>query len=229
MEFTFMNLSHSLEDYLEVIARLEHTQGHAHANEIAQMLDVRMPSVTTALKTLCERGHVLYQPYKPIIMTEKGKRLAEHILVRHEVLRAFFSDILGVNSERANKVACQMEHLIDDDLLHRLATLNQSLIHGHADLIKQLHSHLEQKVKKNISLDELKVGEQGVIMEIADGISGLQKFAELGVIHGARVVMEEPAPLGDPLRVRVMGSVLMFRKEQARYISVMKVIKGDKK
>ncbi|MBP5586310.1 MAG: hypothetical protein J6Y92_08165, partial [Lentisphaeria bacterium] len=45
-------LTESLEDYLEAIAELIAVEGHAHAKEIAAKLNVKMPSVTGALRQL---------------------------------------------------------------------------------------------------------------------------------------------------------------------------------
>ena len=56
-----IEISSSLEDYLEAIATIIETNGHAHAKDIAEMLDVTMPSVTNALQALSARGLVLYR------------------------------------------------------------------------------------------------------------------------------------------------------------------------
>ena len=47
-------LSESLEDYLEAIAELIVVEGHAHTKDIARKLDVKMPSVTGAIRQLKE-------------------------------------------------------------------------------------------------------------------------------------------------------------------------------
>ena len=49
-------LTASLEDYLEAIAELTAVDGHAHAKEIAVRLNVKMPSVTGALRQLDQMG-----------------------------------------------------------------------------------------------------------------------------------------------------------------------------
>jgi DtxR family Mn-dependent transcriptional regulator len=58
-----VELSSSLEDYLEAIAELADSGGKAHCNDIAQRLNVKKPSVTTALQTLMEKGLIDYRPY----------------------------------------------------------------------------------------------------------------------------------------------------------------------
>ena len=50
MKSANLQLTESLEDYLEAIAELIEVEGHAHAKEIAAKLNVKMPSVTGALR-----------------------------------------------------------------------------------------------------------------------------------------------------------------------------------
>ena len=49
-------MSSHMEDYLETIALLIEEHGHAHARDVARRLNVKMPSVTSALKLLAARG-----------------------------------------------------------------------------------------------------------------------------------------------------------------------------
>ena len=56
-------LSESMEDYLEAIAELIAVDGHAHTKEIAQKLNVKMPSVTGALRQLEQQGYIVYNTH----------------------------------------------------------------------------------------------------------------------------------------------------------------------
>ena len=59
-------ISSSLEDYLEIIAALIAENKHAHAKEIADRMQVKMPSVTNALQALSNRGLIKYQTHAPV-------------------------------------------------------------------------------------------------------------------------------------------------------------------
>ena len=67
-----MEISSSLEDYLEAIATIIETNGHAHAKDIAEMLGVTMPSVTNALQALSARGMLVYRSHLPVKLTATG-------------------------------------------------------------------------------------------------------------------------------------------------------------
>jgi DtxR family Mn-dependent transcriptional regulator len=113
-------LSSSLEDYLEAVLDLVRTGRVARVRDIARRLNVGMPSVSVALKTLSARGLVNYDPYQVITLTKRGEKLGRDITHRHTVLQGFLADVLGVEAGVAQSNACRMEHAIDDEVLERL-------------------------------------------------------------------------------------------------------------
>ncbi len=89
-----IGLSESLEDYLEVILKLEQAQKVARAKDIAEKMNVQRGSVTGALKNLKEKKLINYEPYSFITLTPKGKKLAREITRRHAVLKDFLFNVL---------------------------------------------------------------------------------------------------------------------------------------
>jgi DtxR family Mn-dependent transcriptional regulator len=113
-------LSASLEDYLEAIYWLSRKHGVARASQIADKVNVGKSSVTAALKLLADKGHVNYDPYQLISLTESGEAIAKDVVLRHDVLKRFLMEVLDVDEERAGKSACGMEHSVDPEVLDRL-------------------------------------------------------------------------------------------------------------
>ena len=120
-------LTESLEDYLEAIAELIAVEGHAHAKEIAAKLNVKMPSVTGALRQLEKMGCIVYNTHYPVQLTEKGRLIAEDVMHHHETLQKFFSEILGLPLEKASDTACRLEHLIDCDTISRFILFSEAI------------------------------------------------------------------------------------------------------
>jgi DtxR family Mn-dependent transcriptional regulator len=113
-------LSESMENYLEVIWKLEKTQKVARAKDVAEGLGIQPGSVTGALKTLVEKELINYAPYSFITLTERGRKIAQDITRRHRVLEHFLHDVLQLDSTTADSTACRMEHAIDSKTLERL-------------------------------------------------------------------------------------------------------------
>lgn len=115
-------LSSSLEDYLEAILHLQEQRSVARAKEIGQQLHVRQSSVTTALQSLAKRGLVNYAPYDFITLTEAGRKVAEDVAQRHEVMRQFLLQVLRVDEPEASEVACKLEHALSGLVLERFVS-----------------------------------------------------------------------------------------------------------
>ena len=148
---TKQQLTESLEDYLEAIAELIAVEGHAHAKEIAAKLNVKMPSVTGALRQLEKMGCIVYNTHYPVQLTEKGRLIAEDVIHHHGVLKKFFSEILGLSLEKASETACRLEHLIDCDTIHRFVLFSEAI--GKRTDARALQTYLTEAM----SMPELKV------------------------------------------------------------------------
>ena len=114
-------LSSSAEDYLEAIGHLCHKNGCAQVNDIAEMLGVKKPSVTAAMRRLADLGMIEYHKYSPIQLTEKGALYAESVISAHRVLYRFMEEKAGLSSQRAGEAACLLEHLLTQEEIEGIA------------------------------------------------------------------------------------------------------------
>lgn len=120
-------LSTSTEDYLEAILRLIGAKGAARVRDIAAVLSLHKSTVSSALKGLSEKGLVEYSRYEITTLTELGKEIAQEVNRRHEVLRRFLAEVLDIPGDMAERNACRMEHVVDAEVLQRIACLTQLL------------------------------------------------------------------------------------------------------
>jgi DtxR family Mn-dependent transcriptional regulator len=116
-----VKLSPSMEDYLKTIYALDRERGYVRVKDIAEKMDITMPSVSGALKNLEKQDLVYHQRYDLVGITPKGSKVAEDICSRHRVVKDFLSQILGLDAEIAEKDACSMEHAISPETLKSLA------------------------------------------------------------------------------------------------------------
>ena len=119
-EISGENLSSSLEDYLEIIFHLEQVNRVARAKDIADHMNVQRASVTGALRALAGRGMINYSPYSYITLTTAGRRVAEEVIRRHDILKDFFVTALQLEPGQAEANACRIEHAIDPGAIDRL-------------------------------------------------------------------------------------------------------------
>lgn len=105
-------LTSVMEDYLEAIFDLDKEKRVVRVKDIAKRLNVKMPTVTSMLKTLKNRGLVHYEKYEYVEPTEKGSDVGREMRRRHKILRRFLTDILNIGSNTADDEACKIEHAL---------------------------------------------------------------------------------------------------------------------
>lgn len=115
-----IELSASLEDYIEAIFNLVHESKVARSKEIAQRLNVSRSSVTGALRLLKDKGLANYEPYGYVTLTDTGRLAAAEIVKKHNILKSFFEKVLGVESGLAQDAACRAEHALGQEIIARL-------------------------------------------------------------------------------------------------------------
>ena len=72
----------------------------------------------------------------------------------------------------------------------------------------------------NMTLKELKPGQQAIIMSIGEKGSMRRRIMDMGMTPGATVKVIKVAPLGDPIEVNIRGYELSLRKDEANQIQV---------
>jgi len=120
--FSRAGLTSTMEDYMEVIYSLSRENEAVRVKDIAKNLRVKMPTVTSMLKRLNEKGMIKYERYESIGLTLKGQEVGKEIDRRHRAISTFLQDILLVERDRADKDACRMEHAISRGTLDRIVS-----------------------------------------------------------------------------------------------------------
>lgn len=115
-----MKLTSNMEDYLEAVSFCADQSGVARVSDIRDMLGVKTPSVTGAMKLLAAEGYVVHERYQGITLTPKGKRAAEDVKGRHALMSRFLIEVLGVSPKTANADACRLEHVVSKETLAKL-------------------------------------------------------------------------------------------------------------
>ena len=114
------NLTPTMEDYLEAIYTLSQEKRVVRVKDIANKLGVKMPTVTSMLKTLCDKGMIDHEKYEYLELTRKGSAIGRQIDHRHQLLKSFLISILQINHDQADEDACKMEHAVSPTTLERI-------------------------------------------------------------------------------------------------------------
>ena len=108
-----MSLTSSMEDYLEAVLVLQQQKGYVRCVDVAELLDVKKPSVSRAVKELSKKKCLIKKDDGTLSLTEQGKQIARQIYEKHQ----FFTKQLmeaGVPKDIAAQDACKLEHVISE-------------------------------------------------------------------------------------------------------------------
>lgn len=71
-----------------------------------------------------------------------------------------------------------------------------------------------------MTLDQLRPGERGEIIDVTLEGSELQRLLDLGFIEGVKVWVIRNAPLRDPIDVELKGRQIALRRNEARGVEI---------
>ncbi|MET3289679.1 transcriptional regulator MntR [Brevibacillus fluminis] len=99
----------SMEDYLEKIYSLIEEKGYARVSDIAEALAVHPSSVTKMVQKLDKDKYLVYEKYRGLVLTPKGKKIGKRLVHRHTLLEEFLR-LIGVDEEHIYKDVEGIEH-----------------------------------------------------------------------------------------------------------------------
>ena len=107
------------EDYLETIYKLADQSGLVRISDVAKILKLSKPSVTQMMQRLQKENCVIYKPYFPLQLTQKGKKIGKKVAERHKVLAEFFT-LLDIPKNIQEKDIHGIEHCLSPITLEGL-------------------------------------------------------------------------------------------------------------
>ncbi len=131
--------------YIEVIDGLVRESGVARITDVAERLDVRLPSASQVVKRLVDNGLAARNERLEVELTPKGRTIAEHLHRRHQALKRFMVDVMAMDARRADELACRVEHCVDGQFAERLVDLSEFLEKEYPWTIKGIAEHVRGK------------------------------------------------------------------------------------
>ena len=122
-------VSMAAENYLLSIFHLEERGISVTSSHLAEQLKrvpegeglgTSLPSVSGMLRRMNREGLAGSAPNNEIVLTARGRRLAESMVRRHRLAERMVVDILGLDLDRAHIEAHRLEHAISDELEEKI-------------------------------------------------------------------------------------------------------------
>lgn len=167
----------SQEDYLKAIWEMLEQEQVPISARLAEELDVTPPAVTAAIKRMARDGHVKVARGGRIFLTAKGRKLALHLNLRHQLAEMLLTEVIGLPWAKAHAEAERMEHAISPEvealLLKRFAG-RKTCPHG----VPVYGGVSELRKHGGVLLSELRPGESAEILCVYEKEEGFLEFLD---------------------------------------------------
>ncbi|HET19059.1 MAG TPA: metal-dependent transcriptional regulator [Chromatiales bacterium] len=199
--------SRALQDYLKAVYKLAgDTAGPVSTSALAERLKVAQPSVTGMVKKLAAEGLMEHIPYQGVRLTAAGRRVAVETIRRHRIVEQFLVEVLGLSWDEVDAEAEVLEHSVSERVVNRMwEVLGRPESDPHGSPIPAPHADL----RESRALCALADAPHGATLHIARlherSPEELRYLADLGLVPGGEVRVEERAPFNGPLMIRVGG------------------------
>jgi DtxR family transcriptional regulator, Mn-dependent transcriptional regulator len=209
-----------LEDCLQALHRLESEGRPADITAVAAFARISPEATGQVLVELETRGLVANGEPERIALTPEGERLAAGVLRRHRLSERLFADLLGMPWDRVHEEAMRLEHALSPEAEARLARLlNHPATRPHGGPIPTPGAPGPPGAAEQ--LDRVPAGRRAWIQQIVQEEASLLRYlASLGLLPGAEIHVEEVAPLGGPLLIRLGGARYALGRDVAAKILV---------
>jgi DtxR family Mn-dependent transcriptional regulator len=204
----------AVEDYAKAIYVLQRRDPPVSTTALAERLHVTPASASAMVKRLDGLGLVRHEPYRGVVLTAAGERVALEVLRHHRLLELYLAESLGVPWDRVHDEAEVLEHVLSEDLEALIAAKLGNPTHDpHGDPIPTADLRMPEEPTE--ALAALEPGTCGTFVRVSDSDPEMLRYlSERGIAPGDAVRVEDKQPFGGPLfvaindRTHVLGGTL---------------------
>jgi DtxR family Mn-dependent transcriptional regulator len=205
--------SPAVQDYLKAIHRLGGVDEFVKPHRIAELLEVKAPSVTGMLSRLAEAGWIEYESGKGAKLAARGLAEARRVIRRHRLVELFLTQVLKLDWSEVDAEAEALEHAISPRLEQALADyLGEPHEDPHGHLIPSRTGELKSRALQ--PLTECRAGQTVIVREVQDDRPDrLRRWFAHGLTPGARVQILSYQELDDLFEIEVNGKLIRLGRE----------------
>lgn len=163
------------ENYLKALFNLSNGTGVVNVNELSKHLNIKMPTVTSMMKKLASKNLVHYESYKPLRLTDLGKKEAAAIIRKHRLMEMFLVEKMSFGWEQVHDIAEQIEHIQSPLFFEKMdEILGYPKVDPHGSPIPDKDGNLHWK--EYIKLSDCKVNDRVILGAVVNNSSDFLEF-----------------------------------------------------
>lgn len=163
------------ENYLKALFNLATENGEVNVTELSKRLGIKMPTVTSMMKRFAGKKLVHYESYKPLRLTEKGKREAGLVIRKHRLTEMFLVEKMNFAWEEVHDIAEQIEHIQSPLFFEKMdELLGHPKVDPHGSPIPDRNGKIAWKTYDKLS--DCREGETAILAAVINTSPDFLKF-----------------------------------------------------
>ena len=212
-------LTQAIQDYIKTIYKLRGSGDGVTTTAIAERMGVSAASATNMVKKLARLRLVEHTPYRSVVLTPGGEKVALEVIRHHRLLELYLSDVLGVSLDKVDGEAERLEHVLSEELEERIAqTLGDPTHDPHGHPIPSREGRLDESSFPVLA--DLRGGAAATIVHVSDQDAAvLRRLAADGLLPGTHLRVVKVDDAGG-MHVRLDGGERHVSRELAQAVQV---------
>lgn len=156
----------TVENYLKALHMLANEKDQINVSDLSEILQVSTPTANSMAKKLHQSGLIIYEKYRPLVLTDKGKLEAAKVIRKHRLTEMFLVEKMGFGWEEVHEIAEQIEHIQSREFFDRMdILLGNPSTDPHGSPIPDKDGHMAEKDYKRLS--QCQKGDAVVLVALA--------------------------------------------------------------
>ncbi len=200
----------------DCIMALGRSKAAMSMEDIASAMELDEGTIRVTVTTLEDKGYLRVRPDGMVHITNRGRRFAEVLMRRHQLLESFLGQVLDLDTDEVHHEACSLEHKLSDESVDRISRMicpkgrgTRPCWAGDAEVTP---------------LSELDQGGRGEIVFLrCEDKARISRLVSMGLVPGREVVLENEYALGGPLLIRVGDCRMALSRELVGLVMVRRI------
>ncbi len=156
----------TVENYLKALHMLANEKDQINVSDLSEILQVSTPTANSMAKKLHQSGLIIYEKYRPLVLTDKGKLEAAKVIRKHRLTEMYLVEKMGFGWEEVHEIAEQIEHIQSPEFFDRMdILLGNPSTDPHGSPIPDKDGHMAER--DYMRLSQCKEGDAVVLVALA--------------------------------------------------------------
>ncbi len=206
--------------YLAEIYRIQEMHPAATLSMLADAMGVSLQATSRMIRRMAEQGLVIHEPYRGVVLTAEGERIALHVIRRHRILEAYLVTVMGFGWDEVHEMVEHLERGVPERIIDRMDEMaGHPARCPHGEPIPSADGVMP--MMDDQPMTEWPLGVRGQVSRVkTHDPRKLRYLAEVHLLPGTPVVVNGHGPFQGPVHIECAGRTFVLGHQLAAEVRV---------